>query len=65
MNVNISEAIKHINRAGTFGENVATMQQLYGLTKDDAEILVKGTLVAMAFIEACRDLKRKSLITKI
>lgn len=64
MNVNISEAIKHINRAGTFGENVATMQQIYGLTKEDAVILVKGTLVAMAFIKACRDLKRKSLITK-
>ena len=64
MNVDISDAIKHINRAGTFGENVATMQQLYGLTKEDAWTLVKGTLVAMAFIESCRDLKRKSLITK-
>lgn len=64
MNVDISDAVKHINRGGTFGENVATMQQLYSLTKEDAWTLAKGTLVAMAFIESCRDLKRKSLITK-
>jgi len=59
MNTDILDAINHIDMAGTFDEHVATMQQLYGLTKEEAEILVKGICVGMAFAKACRDLKTK------
>lgn len=57
--MDVKDAISHIDKTATIGENVAAMQQLYGLTKEEAEILVKGIAVGMAFVKACQDLKTK------
>ena len=55
----VVDAVNLIDIDDTFGANVKTMQNAFGISKDDAEALVKGIIIGAGIVLGLKKINKK------